>query len=186
MIAASAAMPPLSQSGNLVPFGEGYLEAASFVDDPPQAIRYDATAVNNQPASPIFGMETEPAAGEVAAKWRAVETDIDREQQILSCCRAGEACPSIAKELLDIVAEGAGRSGRARGLRWSEPGRNAADTDFLGRTPASASHAVGIGDYQPKPEAALPLYSHCRVSSSVHPGTVNRGVGAVTRWTGRN
>jgi hypothetical protein len=49
MIAASAAMPPLSQSGNLVPFGEGYLEAASFVDDPPQAIRYDATAVNNQP-----------------------------------------------------------------------------------------------------------------------------------------
>jgi hypothetical protein len=29
------------------------------------------------------------------------------------------------------------------------------------------------------------LYSHCRVSSSVHPGTANRGVGAVTRWTGR-
>jgi len=35
---------------------------------------------------------------------------------------------------------------------------------------------AGIGDYQSKPEAALPLYSHCRVSSSVHPGTANRGM----------
>src|SRR5216684_5589440 len=39
-------------------------------------------------------------------------------------------------------------------------------------------------DYQPKPEAALPLYSHFQVSSSVHPGTAKR-VGAVTRWPGR-
>ena len=59
-------------------------------------------------------METEPVAGEVAAKWRAVKADIDREQQVLSGCRAGEACPVVARELLDIVAEGAGRSGRAR------------------------------------------------------------------------
>ena len=42
---------------------------------------------------------------------------------------------------------------------------------------ANSQYRAGIGDYQSKPEAALPLYSHCRVSSSVHPGTANRGVG---------
>jgi predicted transglutaminase-like cysteine proteinase len=63
---------------------------------------------------PLFGMETEPVAGEVAAKWRAVETDIDREQQLLARCRALEACPHVAQNLLDIVAEGTGRSGVAR------------------------------------------------------------------------
>jgi hypothetical protein len=50
----------------------------------------------------------------VAAKWRAVKADIDHEQQVLARCRAQEACPTVAQELLDIVAEGAGRSGRAR------------------------------------------------------------------------
>jgi predicted transglutaminase-like cysteine proteinase len=148
MIAASAAMPPLPLSGALVPFDEGYLEAASFVDDPPQAIRYDATAVSNQPASPIFGMETEPAVGEVAAKWRAVETDIDREQEILSRCRAGEACPVIAQELLDIVAEGAGRSGRARvGLI-----NRAVD---LAITPTSDEAQWGVADHWSPPFETL-------------------------------
>jgi predicted transglutaminase-like cysteine proteinase len=149
MIAASAAMSPaLPQSGDLVPFDEGYPEAASFIDDSPQAIRKHATAVSNQPASPIFGMETEPAAGEIAAKWRAVETDIDREQQILSRCRAGEACPSIAKELLDIVAEGAGRSGRARvGLI-----NRAVD---LAITPTSDEAQWGVADHWSPPFETL-------------------------------
>jgi predicted transglutaminase-like cysteine proteinase len=115
MIAASAAMPrALPQSSDLVPFDDGHLEAASFIDDPPQKIRKDATTVSNQQPSPLFGMETEPATGEVIAKWRAVEADIDLEQQILSRCRAGEACPVAAQNLLEIVAEGAGRMGRAR------------------------------------------------------------------------
>jgi hypothetical protein len=43
-----------------------------------------------------------------------VETDVDREQQVLARCRAQEACPVVAQNLLDIVAKGAGRSGRAR------------------------------------------------------------------------
>jgi hypothetical protein len=50
---------------------------------------------------------------------------------------------------------------------------------------SDSQYRAAIGDYQPKPEPALPLYSHCRVSSSVHPGTANRGAGAVTPWTGR-
>jgi len=51
---------------------------------------------------------------ESAAERRAVEADIDREQQVLARCRAQEPGPAVAQELLDIVAEGAGRSGRAR------------------------------------------------------------------------
>jgi predicted transglutaminase-like cysteine proteinase len=115
ILAASAAMlPALPQSGDLVPFDAGYLEAAAFIDDSLQAMRQDAATESDQQAPPIFGMETEPVAGEVAAKWRAVEADIDREQQVLARCRAREACPVVAQRLLDIVAEGAGRSGVAR------------------------------------------------------------------------
>src|SRR5882757_6419363 len=115
ILAASAAMrPALPQSGDLVPFDAGYLEAAAFIDDSLQAVRQDAVTESDQQAPPIFGMETEPVAGEVAAKWRAVEADIDREQQVLARCREQEACPVVAQNLLDIVAEGAGRSGLAR------------------------------------------------------------------------
>jgi predicted transglutaminase-like cysteine proteinase len=115
ILAASAAMlPALPQLGDLVPFDAGYLEAAAFIDDSLQAMRQDAATEAHQQAPPIFGMETEPVAGEVAAKWRVVEADIDREQQVLARCRAQEACPVVAQKLLDIVAEGAGRSGVVR------------------------------------------------------------------------
>src|SRR5260370_38003955 len=115
ILAASAAMrPALPQSGDLVPFDAGYLEAAAFIDDSLQAVRQDAATESDQQAPPIFGMETEPVAGEVAAKWRAIEANIDREQQVLARCREQEACPVVAQNLLDIVAEGAGRSGLAR------------------------------------------------------------------------
>jgi predicted transglutaminase-like cysteine proteinase len=52
--------------------------------------------------------------GGLAAKWRAVEADIDLERLVLARCRAQEPCPVVARDLLDIVAEGAGRSGLAR------------------------------------------------------------------------
>jgi predicted transglutaminase-like cysteine proteinase len=106
--------PTLAQSRYLVPSDSYYLQAAAFVDDSPQARRQDAAFDGYQQSQLPFGMETEPIAGEVAAKWHAVEADIDREQQVLARCRAHEACPVVAQNLLDIVAEGAGRSGRAR------------------------------------------------------------------------
>ena len=70
IVAASAAMLPglLPQSGDLVPFDAGYLEAAEFIDDSRQAVRQDAATESDQQAPPIFGMETEPFAGELAAK----------------------------------------------------------------------------------------------------------------------
>jgi predicted transglutaminase-like cysteine proteinase len=115
ILAASAALlPAMPPSGHRVALDAGYLEAAAFIDDSPPAVRHDAATPGDQQAPPIFGMETEPVAGEVLAKWRAVEADIDREQQVLARCRAQQACPAVARNLLDIVAEGAGRSGRAR------------------------------------------------------------------------
>jgi predicted transglutaminase-like cysteine proteinase len=107
-------LPVPSQLGDPVPLDAGHLEAAVFVDDSPQTVRQDAAAKNDQQAPPLFGMETEPVVGEVAAKWRAVEVDIDREQQILARCTVHEVCPVVAQSLLNIVAEGTGRSGLAR------------------------------------------------------------------------
>jgi predicted transglutaminase-like cysteine proteinase len=114
LLVASAAMSPaLPQSGYLVRSNHNYIEAAAFADNSPAA-RRQAVGLDEQQAQLPFGMETEPVAGEVAAKWRAVEADIDRERQVLERCRAYDTCPVVAQRLLDIVAEGADRSGRAR------------------------------------------------------------------------
>jgi predicted transglutaminase-like cysteine proteinase len=113
ILGASAAMrPTLHQSADLVRFDPDYLEAAVFIDDPLQG--QDAAMKSDQPAPPLFGLETEAVAGELAAKWHAVEAEIDREQQVLARCRAQEACFGVARDLLEIVAEGASRSGLAR------------------------------------------------------------------------
>ena len=148
ILAGSAAMlPQLPQSGD-VSFDAGYLEAAEFIDDSRQAVRQDAATESDQQAPPIFGMETEPVAGELAAKWRAVEADIDREQQVLAHCRAQEACPIVAQNLLDIVAEGAGRSGLARvGLI-----NRAVD---LAITPTSDEAQWGVADHWSPPFETL-------------------------------
>jgi predicted transglutaminase-like cysteine proteinase len=111
--AASAAMLPASaRSGDLVALDAGHLEAAAFIDDSQRIRKGDATE-NDQQAPPLFGMETEPVAGELASKWRAVEADIDGEQKVLERCRAQKLCPVVARNLLDIVAEGVGRPGIA-------------------------------------------------------------------------
>jgi predicted transglutaminase-like cysteine proteinase len=107
LVAFVATLPALPQSGDLVAFDAA--EAAAFIEVSLQAVRQDATQNDL-----LFGMETEPVAGAVAEKWRAVKTDIDREQQVLARCRALVACPVVAQNLLDIVAEGTGRSGVAR------------------------------------------------------------------------
>src|SRR5229473_1562606 len=56
ILATSAAMlPALPQSGDLVPFDAGYLEAAAFIDDSLQAVRQDAATESDQhaPSKPI-------------------------------------------------------------------------------------------------------------------------------------
>lgn len=85
----------------------------------PRMIDAAAAAVSpvswsTQDLAPLFGLATEPVAGQVGAKWRAVEADIGTALDVLARCRAGEACPAVAKELMKIVEEGAGRDGLAR------------------------------------------------------------------------
>jgi predicted transglutaminase-like cysteine proteinase len=62
----------------------------------------------------LFGMEITPSYGDVSSKWLAVKTKIEQEKAVLADCRAAQACPAPARELLRIVAEGAGRTGLAR------------------------------------------------------------------------
>ena len=71
MLAASAALlPALPQSVDLVTFDAGYLAANALIDDSLQAVQQGAATESDQQAPPIFGMATEPVAGEIAAKWR--------------------------------------------------------------------------------------------------------------------
>jgi predicted transglutaminase-like cysteine proteinase len=72
-----------------------------------------ATAYH-RPARPLFGMETEPSAGNLSSKWQAIEAEIEQEASVLAHCRTEQACPAPARDLLNIIAEGAGRSGLAR------------------------------------------------------------------------
>jgi predicted transglutaminase-like cysteine proteinase len=73
-----------------------------------------STMAYQQLARPIFGMETEPAVGEISSKWRAVQAEIEQEKAALTLFRTEQACPAAARALLDVVAESADRARRAR------------------------------------------------------------------------
>jgi predicted transglutaminase-like cysteine proteinase len=114
ILAVSPAMhPAMPHSGDIVSFDASHLETAAFTDGAPQATR-DVPKESDRQTTTLFGMDTVPVGGELAAKWRAVEAEINREQQVLARCRAQETCPVVALDMLNIVAAGAGRSGLAR------------------------------------------------------------------------
>src|SRR5205823_2074282 len=73
ILAVSAAVPP--QAGDVRSFGAGYLETAMFIDNSSQILHQGAATESDQQA-PLFGMETEPVIGALAAKWRAIKADI--------------------------------------------------------------------------------------------------------------
>jgi predicted transglutaminase-like cysteine proteinase len=147
LVAVSAAMlPELPQPGDLVRFDPGYLEVATFADGSTQ--RQDAATESGQQAPPLFGMDTEPVIGGLAAKWRAVEADIERERQVLARCRTQQPCPVVAQDLLDIIAEGAGRSGLAR-VGWIN---RAVD---LAIVPTSDEAQWGVADHWSPPFETL-------------------------------
>jgi predicted transglutaminase-like cysteine proteinase len=85
-----------------------------MIDASPPGVAEQAVVVDHPPIRPLFGMETEPALGDLASKWRAVELEIASEQKVLADCRAQKPCPETAQELLNIIAEGDGRTDRAR------------------------------------------------------------------------
>lgn len=91
--------------------------AAVMMDATPAAVSpvsWSSVSWNAQDLAPLFGLATEPVAGQVGAKWRAVEVDIETALELLARCRAGAACPAVAQELMKIVDQGAGRDGLAR------------------------------------------------------------------------
>jgi hypothetical protein len=105
--------PPLLQSNVSVSISARYLEPAVVIDASPETAEQGA-AIDHRPVRPVFGMETEPVVGDLSSKWRAVELEIEHEEKVLAGCRARKPCPEPARELLNIVAEGSARTGRAR------------------------------------------------------------------------
>ena len=99
----------------------------------------EVSTVYHQPTRPLFGMETKPTTGDVASKWQAVEAEIEQEKIALARCRTQQACPAAARALLDIVAEGAGRAGRAR-VGWINRAVN------LALIPTSDEAQWGVAD----------------------------------------
>ena len=106
--------PALSPSTASQLIDGGYLEPAASVEASFREVAEQTAAMDLQSVRPLFGMETEPVIGGLESKWRAVELEIGHEEKVLADCRTQKACPEPARELLNIIAEGGGRTGRAR------------------------------------------------------------------------
>lgn len=77
------------------------------------AYKVEATTVNKPPQ--LFGMDTEPVRmGELRKRWHHVVALMARDFAAVVQCQLNGPCPVAAQRLIDISAEGAGRSGRAR------------------------------------------------------------------------
>jgi predicted transglutaminase-like cysteine proteinase len=101
---AAAGLHLASQGVPMSYLAADYLDASS------------STSGKANPRAPLlFDMETEPVVqGAILDKWHRVKTDITDEFEALRHCLEGSPCPPVARRLLDISAQGAGRSGRAR------------------------------------------------------------------------
>jgi hypothetical protein len=104
--------PPQSMVSRF--FDGGYLEPAAMVDASSPKVEGQTAVTSHRSVHPLFGMETEPALGDLASKWHAVQFEIGYEQKVLADCRAQKPCPEPARDLLNIIAEGSGRTCRAR------------------------------------------------------------------------
>jgi predicted transglutaminase-like cysteine proteinase len=126
-------------------------EAVSFIEDGTNAATSPSTpaARNARQAALLFGMETEPvAAGELPVKWHHVEAAMAQDFAMVAQCHANGTCPVAAQRLIDISAEGAGRSVRARvGLI-----NRAAD---LAISPVSDEMQWGVADHWSDPFETL-------------------------------
>jgi predicted transglutaminase-like cysteine proteinase len=124
------------------------VEAVSFIDDGATAATAPPARNDEQPAE-LFGMETQPvAAGELPEKWHRVEAAMAQDFAVIAQCHANATCPVAAQKLIDISAEGTGRSGRARvGLI-----NRAAD---LAISPVSDEMQWGVADHWSDPFETL-------------------------------
>jgi predicted transglutaminase-like cysteine proteinase len=97
-------------------FDSGEMQAASFVGDGTNAnTREPEPTKNAEQQATLFDLDTEPVTeGELLKKWSRAKAEIAQELQTVDRCRANNACPAVAKRLIDLSSEGAGRNGRAR------------------------------------------------------------------------
>ncbi len=74
---------------------------------------HDVLAANE--ASRLFGIDTAALPfGEVHEKWRRVVAAMARDFAVIDQCRENRPCPVAAQRLINLSAEGIGKSGRAR------------------------------------------------------------------------
>ena len=109
--------PPAYSLGANYFFDSNAVEPISFIDDGTNAVtRQSGPPVrNDEKATPLFDMDTEPLfGGDIFEKWGRVKAEIAQELEALARCRANKPCPTVAQKLMDVSAQGAGRSGRAR------------------------------------------------------------------------
>jgi predicted transglutaminase-like cysteine proteinase len=93
-----------------------YVERGPFVENEANGAtaRYDASARNDEEATQLFGMDTEPVViGELPGKWQHVKAVMAQDLAVVAQCHSNGPCPVAAQRLIDITAEGAKRSGRA-------------------------------------------------------------------------
>jgi predicted transglutaminase-like cysteine proteinase len=110
--------PAASRAGSIPLSFASEVEADSFVDNDMTTASLEAEPAaisSNGGAAPLFGMETAPLiGGAVLEKWTRARAEIAREFGSLERCRTDDTCPVVAQRLIDLSAEGTGRSGRAR------------------------------------------------------------------------
>lgn len=108
--------PSTSSAPPMTFFAANEFEVVSLFEDPTnEAAESSEPAPNDEHAAQLFGMETEPvAAGELSRKWHHAEAAMAEDFAVVAQCHANGACPPVAQRLINISAEGAGRSGRAR------------------------------------------------------------------------
>jgi len=111
------APPPAYSAAPTSIFDPSEIGALSFLEVSTNAANPEPAppAEGDEQAAPLFGMNTEPLiGGTVFEKWSRVKAEIAQELEAVSRCRANGTCTTAAQKLLDLSAEGAGRSGRAR------------------------------------------------------------------------
>jgi predicted transglutaminase-like cysteine proteinase len=122
-----------------------------FIEDMANTATVSSTpaARNDKQAAQLFGMETEPIdTGELLEKWHHVEAAMAQDFAVVAQCHANGTCPVAAQRLIDISAEGAGRTVRARvGML-----NRAAD---LAISPVSDEMQWGVADHWSDPFETL-------------------------------
>jgi predicted transglutaminase-like cysteine proteinase len=113
----SCAGPTVCLSASMPIFDSGAMEAASLVDDRTNtaSLEPELSGGPDERTASLFGMETEPLlGGTVLEKWRRAQAEISGALEALDRCRAIDVCAPDAQRLIDLSAEGAPRSGRAK------------------------------------------------------------------------